>query len=635
MKFKNIAVLITALDSKEQTEILRGVEQYGKEQGYNISVFLWFAGSIEKEKHNQGEANIVSLPDFNLFDGLIIFSDVFHTEIGRQTIDEVLEELDIPIVTIGCQVDDYTSVYSDGYTAMRELVEHYVVDHKMTQIHFVKGVDGNSDAEARYEAFVDVMNEHNLPIIPERITHGDFYVSGGVQAVREILSSTLPFPEAIICSNDIMAITVCDELTRKGYRIPEDVVISGYDFSEEGQLHEPTITTVRIRFHDMGKKACELLIKEINGDIVPEGEQSVLLPDEVVLGESCGCKKDRDMSEKPYKAYSVTEIMQRKLIFQMIVLEKHIMECGNFAGWLKCVENFIAYIDPPEFYWCVNEDFKESVFELDVLEQDELSLWEKMAYTDDMQVLMAYKNGTFRQKPNFKSKLALDILFEDAERPKLFVFSPIHYLENNFGYTVFANSDFPLGNPLYISWLIKMGNSVESLRQQSMLKNAMTRLDEMYVRDSLTGALNRFGMERVFSEIKQKCMMSRSKMQLSFVDLDGLKQINDLYGHEEGDRIINAAAKVLKKATTKFRIIRYGGDEFIVMGTVRTEREVVAYWDKVQKEMEAYNKKMDKEAKLSISYGYEIFSIDSKISLEDCISVCDKKMYETKKEKKR
>ncbi len=635
MKFKNIAVLTTALDSDVQAETLRGIEEYGKEMGYNIAVFFWYAGSIERERQTLGEVNIITLPDFNLFDGLIVFGNIFHTNVGQQVVNEVLENVKCPIVTIGCKLGNHPSVCTDNYTAMRELVEHYIVHHKMTKIHFVKGVEGNPDGEARYQAYVDVLTEHGIPVLPERVTYGDFYVQGGEQAVRDILSMQVDFPEAVVCANDIMAVTVCDGLMAKGYRVPEDVVISGYDYSMEGWEHKPVITSVRSRFYELGGKACELLNGEINGVIRPEGENSILLPDEVILGESCGCHTDIEQIQNHHKSFRVTDEFQRKLIFQMLVLGNDIMACEGVNDWLKCVESFITHMDLSEFYWCVNDDFIESIFELDIMEQEELSASEKLSYTEDVRVLLAYKNGVFHQKKGFKSRLAFDLLFQDAEKPKLFIFSPMHYLENNFGYTVFVDSDFPLGNPLYISCLMEISNSVENIRKQNMLRNAMTRLDEMYIKDSLTGVFNRFGMERFFGDIKKKSMMSRVMMQLSFIDLDGLKRINDEYGHEEGDHIISAATVILKKVSTKFKAVRYGGDEFIVMGTVRDEKEVLAYWDNVKKEVELYNQNRGKHAKLSLSYGYELFKVDAHTSLEDCIRIADKRMYEMKKSKYR
>ena len=123
-------------------------------------------------------------------------------------------------------------------------------------------------------------------------------------------------------------------------------------------------------------------------------------------------------------------------------------------------------------------------------------------------------------------------------------------------------------------------------------------------------------------------------MQLAFVDLDGLKTINDMYGHEEGDRIISAAAEILMKNAGKQYVIRYGGDEFIVMGIFQSEKDVDKYWTNVQKDIEEYNTNFKKHATLSMSFGYDIFKVEAKTYLEDCIRVTDKMMYEDKKAKK-
>ncbi len=631
MKQKNIAVLMTALDSDAQTETLRGIEEYGKSHNYNIAVFLWYAGMLEKDKQNMGEFNIVNLPDLNLFDGVILFANAFHMENNRIRLEQLLKEVNCPIVTIGCELDNHTSVCTDNYAAMRKLIEYFVVERQMSKIHFVKGVEGNPDGEARYKAYVDVLNEHNIQVRAERVTKGDFYVTGGELAVQEILASDLDFPEAIVCANDIMAITICDLLQEKGYRIPEDVLISGYDYSAESQNHFPKITTVRSCFLELGSTACKALLDQVDGKDVQE---AIFLSDEVVLSESCGYYEPQEVIEKRWDMYHPTDVLQRKLLHQMIILEKNIMEGECFADWESAVKTFIERLEPTEFYCCVNENFIENIFEIDAIEQEDMSMEERLAYTDDVEIIMAYKKGRFVSKDSFSSRYALDDLFMDHEYAKTYIFSPFHYLDRNFGYFVFADSTFPIGNPLYISWLIKMGHAIETIRKQNLLKNAMASLNDMYIRDSLTGVYNRFGMERFFSEIKQKCIMSRSLMQLSFIDLDGLKKINDEYGHEEGDRIINAAAMILQKCAGKFKVVRYGGDEFIVLGTVKSEKEVEAYWRSVEKEIERYNTSVNHKAELSLSYGYDIFKVGVETHLADCIRVTDNKMYENKNSKR-
>lgn len=629
-KNKNIAVLTTGADSDIQARMLKGIENYGKEHGCNIAIFHWFTGAYEREKHNLGEVNIAYLPDLSLFDGVIIFANTFHIESNKKRMEELLSHLTCPIVCVGGKMEDYYYVASDNYTAMRELVEHYVLEHKMTKLHFVKGVAGNPDAEARFKAYEDVLTENGIPVISERISQGDFYVTGAEQAAKEIFSSKLSFPEAIICANDTMALTIVACMKEKGYRVPEDVCVSGYDYSFEGQHCSPKLTTVRTNFDELGITACKVLLDVLDGKNVPKEN---LLADEVIYGDSCGCSWRSESIIQLKEQHG--EVFQRKMIHQMIELEKSITAAEDYNGWLEAMKNFVSLVDPPEFYLCANEDFVESVFERSFAEQESMSTEEKLAYSPKINVLIAYQNGIFKAKESFDSGLAMDDLFKDKDKGKLYFFSPLHCMERNYGYFVFVDSDYVMDNQLYVYWLISMGHSVENIRKQNLLQNAMIRLDEMYIKDSLTGAYNRFGMERFFAEIKMKSMMSKCKMHISFVDLDGLKKINDDYGHEEGDRIISAAAEILMKNAGKYYVIRYGGDEFVVMGIVQNERETENYWKKVQADIEHYNLNEKKHAILSMSFGSDIFVIEPKTYLEDCIRITDKKMYEQKNQKKK
>lgn len=632
MRHKNIAVLITALDTDAQAEMLRGIEEYGKSRGCNIAVFLWFTGAFENEKQNQGEINIVKLPDFNLFDGLIVFSDTMHMKDNRYAIEQLLETVTCPIVTVGCKLKNYPCVLKDNYTAMRELVEHFVVDHNLTRIHFVKGVEGNDDAEMRYQAYVDVLTEHGIPVVPERVSPGDFYVTGATLAAKEILQSKEPLPEAIVCANDTMASTICEIFMQRGYRIPEDVLISGYDYTLEGQIHFPRLTTVRCQNRKQGAESCRTILDIIDGVEVAE---ELLLPDEVVLGESCGCKHDSIENEEERLGYvNRADIIQRKMIHQLIDFEKNSIEGVMIEDWIENMKDFIAKLNPPEFYCCVNDDFVKNFLRTGVMEQEEMGTEKRFVYSPTVKVLAAYREGEFYNRHPFKSKYALDEMFKENTGGKMYLFSPMHYRERTFGYYVFVDSVFPIANPLYVSWLIAMSNSVENIRRQSMLRNAMKSLDDMYIRDSLTGAYNRFGMDRFFAEIKEECMLSNIQMQVSFVDLDGLKTINDKFGHDEGDRIIAAAAEILQKYADYYYVVRYGGDEFVVLGAIFDKSEVEDYWAKVVLEVEEFNEGQGHRAKLSFSHSYEVFKVNEKTYLEECIRQADKMMYAVKKLKK-
>ncbi len=629
-KLKNIAVLTTALDTDGQGRILRGIEERGRRSGCNIVTFSWFTGLFEKDKHNLGELNIASLPNLNLFDGVIIMSNVLHIESNRRRIEELVEMLTCPVVCMGCKLGDSYSVWTDNYAAMRKLTEHLVDYHRMREFHFVKGVKGNPDAEARFRAFSDVLRERGIELPDDRISQGDFYVTGAEEAAQDILNSTLPFPEAIVCANDTMAITMCDILQKKGYHIPEDVVVTGYDYVTEGQQHVPSLTTIRSRFDVQGKEAVRMLLKLMEGE---EVEKDVYLEDEVVLGESCG----HQVFQTGIDAQSMTrghDVMNRALIHQLIEVDKSIMEGDRYEDWLNAVKEFVAKVDPKEFYYCVNENFEKDTFERGLVEQESMTTTQRLAFAEMVKVPIAYCNGRFIHKGAFQSKCAFDELFEESMYARSYVFSPVHFLERNFGYFVFVDSEFPICNPMYISWLIRMGDAIENIRKQRLLQNAMERLDEMYVRDSLTGAYNRFGMERLFETTKRSCKEDGQKMFIGFIDLDGLKSINDVNGHYAGDTIIKAAANVLAACDDAFGVVRYGGDEFVVIGAMNSEEEAERYWRRVEAAVEAYNALTENRAKLAFSYGHKLFEVTDDTVYEDYIGMADDQMYSRKQEKK-
>lgn len=631
-KRMNIAVLITAIDTNAQVSILQSLERFIGEYDCNIAVFTWFTGAFENGRHNLGEINIVNLPDLNLFDGVIVVANTIHLAGNRDIITRKLQMVNKPIVLIGDRLGDYYFVGADAYPAMRKLVEHFVFEHKMRRLHFVKGIEGNPDAEERFRAYLDVLNENGIPVDEEEITQGDFDILGGEQAANRILNSGRPLPEAIICANDIMAITICGILQKNGYSIPEDVAVSGYDGSEEGRQYSPVLTSVYNSSDKQAEEACRILWKLAHGETVPK---EVRIPDEIVLGESCGCKNADGLKQFGEQRSAISKAAFRRTnVRHMLQQAKDIMLGNKHEDWLQALKTFISKMEPSEFYCCTNDNFMETVFGHSIVEQENMTRQERLSYTEMSRVMLAYRDGAFIQKADFPSRYALDELFMESDSGKMYIFSPIHYLDRNYGYFVFVKSNFPIGDTLYVKWLIDMGHAIENMRKHNLLQTAMQELDSMYVRDSLTGVYNRFGLERFANEIRQRCIREQKLLFLSFIDLDDLKVMNDRYGHENGDRIIRKAAEILSHARKDFGVSRYGGDEFVVMGAVSAEEEVATYWQTVEQSVAAYNAENLHNGHLSISYGYHVGAMTDETNIEEYVQEADARMYSAKNQKK-
>lgn len=152
--------------------------------------------------------------------------------------------------------------------------------------------------------------------------------------------------------------------------------------------------------------------------------------------------------------------------------------------------------------------------------------------------------------------------------------------------------------------------------------------------DSLTGTLNRRAGLNMLKMLHES--NSEEPNCIAFIDVDGLKAVNDSYGHAEGDNYLRIVANTLTSSVRSSEsVIRYGGDEFFILFkncTLENSRKVIM---RMVEKLDALNHKKLKPYNMSFSYGVEVFGDDNKGSPEQLLHSADSKMYRQKAEKKR
>jgi len=154
--------------------------------------------------------------------------------------------------------------------------------------------------------------------------------------------------------------------------------------------------------------------------------------------------------------------------------------------------------------------------------------------------------------------------------------------------------------------------------------------------DDLTGLFTRNeGMIYLEKQI-QLSKMNETHFVVCFIDVDGLKQVNDTFGHQIGDELLKSFAQILKESIRSYDIaFRYGGDEFVLILYKATIREANIVLTRIQNKIDEFNAKVQKPYKIQISYGFAEYSPTSNLSIEDLIKIADENMYKVKKEKKK
>ena len=170
----------------------------------------------------------------------------------------------------------------------------------------------------------------------------------------------------------------------------------------------------------------------------------------------------------------------------------------------------------------------------------------------------------------------------------------------------------------------------------SELKMNEEKLLSLSNTDELTGLFNRRGFFALAGQQLKISHRLKKGMSLLSADLDGLKKINDTFGHQEGDRALIETAAILKECFRDVDIIaRIGGDEFVVLLIEPSCYKLGAYTARLQRKIELHNIRYERNYTLSISIGIAHFEPESQCSIDDLIAKADGLMYEQKRNKKK
>lgn len=628
-----VAVIASGIDEEYQNAILSGIHRYAAHHRVNVAHFIAYGGMLANPRYDQGEYNIFTLPNFHQFDGAILLSNTFSADLAKELSQRIVAA-GIPAVSIDRDLEHMHYVGIRNADAMEKITRHLIEEHKVQRINFISGPDDNSESVERMNAFLQVLAEHDIPCEEERIYHGSFRAKDGRRAVEAFLRSELPMPEAIVCANDAMAISAIITLEEHGIHCPEDVLVSGFDNIYNAKNFSPALTTVERPLMQSGALACEMICRLLDGEPTERVQELDAVP---IYSESCGCPSvtGEDISLFKKRNYQVLEGINSdiSLLNQMSCA---LVACECFEEYIAALQRLILKTGCEEFYLCLNDNWHTKRLHHDTFYTGEIpeDAYTVHGYSDRMIVPLAYYDSCFRTGEGFSTAQMLPRLRVESSKPRKLYFVPLHFRERCLGYFVIVNSDMPMGSSLFHTWSINISNSLENFRKLLCLDEVAQELDKLYAVDSLTGVFNRNGFNRETREPFRRCIEEHRSAMIMFVDMDGLKQINDNFGHKSGDHAIRSIASILQEACYNGELTcRFGGDEFFIFAADYSEEDVLALRARMQEQIDICNRNSGHPYTLSISIGAYITVPVEGTTLFQLITVADNRMYEEKKKK--
>ena len=162
---------------------------------------------------------------------------------------------------------------------------------------------------------------------------------------------------------------------------------------------------------------------------------------------------------------------------------------------------------------------------------------------------------------------------------------------------------------------------------------ARSILQQLSVEDELTGLLNRRGFVSLAPQNIKIAQRANWEILLIDADLDGLKSINDTFGHQEGDKAIKETAELLRETFRASDLIaRLGGDEFAVLAINASRDSIDTITDRLNANIARHNE-TTRDYKFSLSFGIERFDSDRDMSLSEMLKKADRGLYKKKNSK--
>lgn len=681
-----LALLNVRLDGWYQSQIWHGAAMAARLLGVRLVALVGSAYGDQEQRG--GSPGVYELAASGGIDGYLPVVGALSNYLGTAPVQELLDRLPPrPVVCLGMDLPGHVSIVpADG--GMEDLAWHLLRGHGIRRFAYIGGPAANPHAKERKTGFLKALGEAGVPQDPRLVFDCDFTPTSAQRAMRTILALK-DRPEAVVCANDAMALGVREVIVEHGLRIPDDIVLTGYDDIEEGRTMTPSLTTVNTSIYHMAFRAVEMLVRTLRGSR-PESET---IPVSVVVRRSCGCRAGATSLSLPRLMVEAAGLPQPARLLETLSDPKSAeafltrlegsfdhSEHAELDHWEQVLLACAGPSTPPpvaraimeahaivsqarhgldlrrrqalqhlmrDEYLAVQEMFRD-------LSADALParLLDKFRRFSDarMRILLFNADLSPLEKPAYGThpfELEIDtwsghagppsnreLLPQDAaDAGARWVTLTISLGTEHYGVVQFR--EWTSNELILESFRLSLWTILSSARKELREKQAIEELRQISNRDVLTGILNRRGLLEQGDVLVKASMRSGARIGVVLCDLDGLKEINDVHGHADGDLAIKCLARALEDGFRQSDVIgRLGGDEFAVITALGDDGSLEGAIDRVRRALVRRSNELQRPWRARTSAGWMIWDPTDGASLEKAMERADDTLYRDKRDRK-
>lgn len=628
---------IPHLEYEYSQKLLEGVRRYAKDSGNDVLVFSSKEPDAEENEYAYQEWFISKFINNANLDGAVFPTAALCRYCGLEKVKDIVREVNVylPVVSIVSEISEIPSLIVNSESAFKNLVRHLIDAHGKKEILFM-GIDCESqDIRDRLTFFKEVMEEKNIEIPEHHIIYGDYIFDSAVAAMKKNFPTkeSVDF-DAVVCVTDELALGTMTYLTSLGFSIPEDICVTGFDNTVRSLYSYPSLTTVNQDVPGQCYKGFNILERSVTGKKI---NMLNVMQSECSYRASCGClpknsnfvnktengtyiSRNEDFFSRAFTSFFVRNDQNIWVLHFVEELQSSLsleMLCSR-------LENYLYSFDINQSALCLYEN------PVEVLPGESFNApsMARIYYMSDR--MSGTKIIDSKDYFDCEKKLLPDNMLDDFKGVQ--IVKAIYHGKFQYGYMILSMGSYDCAEYIMIYSLIC--KFIASAFDVSKYEEKNISLAKLSKTDELTGILNRRGFLLAAQQELNIAASLGKKGLVIYGDMDGLKKINDTYGHDAGDRAIIAEVELLKKT---FRaadtMARLGGDEFAILSISLD----LGVFEKLKKRLdelcEEWNSTSNEEFNISISLGAACFDSEN-YNLAKLLKQADAEQYKEKKRKK-
>ncbi|MCR4743226.1 MAG: GGDEF domain-containing protein [Treponema sp.] len=643
-----VALVIDYITSDYSNTIINGIKAAC--QKLDIDLLIFSIGELHSLHipYDYQNVAITSFLSKKNLDGLIFETGSQLHSLTKAELTSYLKSYkSLPMINIASELNDIPSIFADCYSAYKELLTHLVKEQNSRKFVVIGAKSNSADIKNRRKYIKQILEELNIPSKDISYWNSTFDYGNTLNALEMHYKESGKFDyDTIIALNDEMAFACLDFCKQIGKKVPKDVIVVGFDDLDRSASINPSLTSINQRIFEQGYKSVELLNDLMQGREIPKvtviDAKSILRKSSLRNNVLNGFTKnnqyltvDRKMHSE--ENYSLNEWYSKKSQFYQITsfytemqsdmtmanLQRRINNDLKSFGVTSCA--IVIYGTPIEmntpfdYFNLPHKAFVFSAFDY-ATEVDYSGNPEKIIFD-----------------PN-KTLLPDNLIKFDSQGSNLMA---IYHNTLQYGYIIYRPGTYSIA--IYdllskiVSTIIASVYSYDLIDGQRVQSEAAKkRLNVVASTDELTGLKNRRGLFDIGEETLRIGKNRGHEGLVVYCDIDGLKKINDTFGHEMGDRAIIAESIILSgNFRSEDLIARVGGDEFVIIAPGLKLDVFKRIKEKINEDCDAWSRTGNSGFELSISMGaVEYPSKKSNYNMTGLLSEADHKLYKEKHLKK-